>query len=118
MKRFSQIFAAPVIVTAIMAGRVFAEEFSEADRLFTLRIQPMFSEKCNGCHGDDPEKIKGDYDMTTREKLLAGGETFGKDVLMPGDAPASFFMEAIRWEDPDFKMPPKENDRLSAEQIA
>ena len=26
-------------------------------------------------------------------------------------------MEAIRWEDPDYEMPPKENDRLTEEQI-
>ncbi len=90
---------------------------SEADQLFTLKIKPIFAEKCNGCHGDDPEKIKGDLDMLSLEKLLQGGETFGEEVLVPGDAGKSFLMEAIRWEDPDYEMPPKENDRLSAEQV-
>ena len=46
-------------------------EFTDAEKLFTLKVKPTFSEKCNGCHGDDPEKIKGDYNMLTREKLLA-----------------------------------------------
>ncbi|MDF1752131.1 MAG: PSD1 and planctomycete cytochrome C domain-containing protein [Verrucomicrobiales bacterium] len=94
-----------------------ANEFSDADRLFTMKVKPIFSEKCNGCHGDDQEKIKGGYDMLTREKLLAGGESFGSDVIVVGDAAKSFFIEAIKWEDPDFEMPPKENDRLTAEQI-
>ena len=94
-----------------------AADFTEADRLFTLKVQPLLSEKCNGCHGDDAEKIKGDYNMLTREGLLAGGETFGTDVLVPGDAANSFLMETIRWSDPDFEMPPKENDRLTEEQI-
>lgn len=91
---------------------------SEADQLFTLKIKPIFAEKCNGCHGDDPEKIKGDLDMLSLEKLLQGGETFGEEVLVPGSADKSFLMEAIRWEDSDYEMPPKENDRLSAEQVA
>ena len=26
-------------------------------------------------------------------------------------------MKAIRWEDPDYEMPPKENDRLTEEQV-
>lgn len=95
-----------------------ADEISKADKLFTLKIQPLFSEKCNGCHGDDPEKIKGGYDMLTREKLLAGGDEFGEEVLIPGDAKTSFLVEAIKWSDPDWEMPPKENDRLTEEQIA
>ena len=94
------------------------DDFSEADQLFTLKIAPLFSEKCNGCHGDDREKIKGGYDMLTRQQLLAGGDEFGNDVLVPGDAAKSFLVEAVKWADPDWEMPPKENDRLSKEQIA
>ena len=91
---------------------------SEAERLFTLKVKPLFADKCNGCHGDDPRKIKGDYNMLSREGLLAGGEEIGSDVLVPGDAAKSFLVTAVKWADPDFEMPPKENDRLSAEQIA
>ncbi|MDF1814365.1 MAG: PSD1 and planctomycete cytochrome C domain-containing protein [Verrucomicrobiales bacterium] len=108
-----------ILTTAVLLAlpHVQANEISEADRLFTMKVKPIFTEKCNGCHGDDPEKIKGDYDMLTREKLLAGGESFGKDVIVVGDAAKSFFIEAIKWQDPDFEMPPKENDRLTPEQI-
>ena len=95
-----------------------APKFSKEERLFTLKVQPLLAEKCNGCHGDDPEDIDGDYNMLTREGLLAGGDTFGEDVVVVGDAPKSFFMEAIRWEDADFEMPPKENDRLTSEEIS
>ena len=118
MTRFSQLsilFSASLLATG---GHAVAEEFEAGDQLFTLKIQPIFAEKCNGCHGDDADKIKGDFDMLTREKLLAGGETIGADVLVPGDAAKSFLMETIRWDDPDFEMPPKENDRLTEEQIA
>ena len=62
--------------------------------------------------------MKGDFNMLTRESLLAGGETFGADVLVPGEAAKSFLIDTIKWSDPDFEMPPKENDRLTPEQIA
>ncbi len=102
----------------LIAGVGRAEDnFNEADKLFTLKVAPVLSEKCNGCHGDDQKKVKGGYDMLTREKLLAGGDEFGKEVVVPGDAAKSFIIEAVKWDDPDWEMPPKENDRLSKEQI-
>jgi len=100
-----------------MLWHAAAEPFSEGDKLFTLKVKGIFVEKCNGCHGDDPDKIKGDLNMLTRDHLLAGGEAFGGDILVPGAAEKSFLMDAIRWEDPEYEMPPKENDRLSEEQI-
>ena len=102
----------------VLAGIARSQEFSDAERLFTLKVAPVLSLKCNGCHGDDPEKIKGGLIMLTREDLLKGGEEIGGDILKPGHADESFIMTAIRWEDPDFEMPPKENDRLTEEQIA
>ena len=93
-----------------------AQAYTDADRHFTLKVKPILSAKCFACHGDDPEEIEGGLIMTSREDLLLGGDGFG-DVLVPGDAEASFMMTAIRWEDPDYEMPPKENDRLTEEQI-
>lgn len=100
-----------------LAAAASSHAATDGEKLFTLKIQPLLSEKCNGCHGDDREKIKGDFDMVSREALLKGGEYFGKDVLIPGDAAASAIIETVKWADPDWEMPPKENDRLTEEQI-
>ena len=89
---------------------------SEADRIFTLKVKPILAEKCFSCHGDDPDEIESGLIMHTREDLLLGGDGFG-DVLVSGDAEPSFMMTAIKWEDPDYEMPPKENDRLTEGQI-
>lgn len=89
---------------------------AEIERLFTLKILPLMSQKCFGCHGDDPEEIEGGLIMHTLDDLLLGGDGFG-DVLVPGDAEASFMFKAIKREDPDYEMPPKENDRLTVAQI-
>jgi hypothetical protein len=76
------------------------------DRLFTLKVLPLLKEKCFACHGDDPKKIKGEFNMLTRERLLKGGES-GATALVPGDAEPRPMFVAVTWEDEDFDMPPK-----------
>ncbi|MGJ8725578.1 MAG: PSD1 and planctomycete cytochrome C domain-containing protein [Roseibacillus sp.] len=92
-------------------------EFEEADRHFTLKVLPILHEKCIACHGNPDEDLKGGLDMSTRELLLKGGDNF-TDVVVPGDASKSFIMTTIKWDDPEWEMPPKENDRLDEKQIA
>ncbi|MCM8542501.1 MAG: hypothetical protein NE328_19680, partial [Lentisphaeraceae bacterium] len=40
---------------------------SEIDLLFLKNIKPLLKVKCWGCHGEDPDKIKGKYIMLDRE---------------------------------------------------
>ncbi len=90
---------------------------ANAERDFTLKVLPLLKSKCFACHGDDPKKVKGDLNMLTREGLLKGGEVSDK-VLVPGKADESDLYVAVTWKDKDLEMPPKENDRLTSEQIA
>ncbi len=112
----SNAIALSALTIASLAPSFAAQEASEGEKLFALEVMPLLADKCFSCHGDDPEEIEGGLDMTHLEGLLKGGDSFD-DVLIPGDAAFSFMMEAVRWEDPDFEMPPKENDRLTEEQI-
>ncbi|MDB4490690.1 hypothetical protein N9246_01510, partial [bacterium] len=82
----------------------------------TLKALPILLSKCAACHGEDPDDIEGELNLLTREGFLRGGE-FIKDLLVPGDPEKSFLMTVIKWKDPDFEMPPKENDRLTLDQI-
>lgn len=43
-----------------------------ARALFAEKVHPILESKCLACHGKDPAKIKGEFDMRSREKLLAG----------------------------------------------
>ena len=90
-------------------------EVDPADRHFTLNILPLLRGKCFGCHGDDPSDIEGALDARSRQGLLRGGESEGS-AIVPGDPDASPLVRAIRWD--DLEMPPKENDRLTAKEIA
>jgi len=88
----------------------------KGERVFSMHVKRILAEKCNGCHGDDAEKIKGGLDLRNLEGFLTGGETSDK-VLVPGHADQSLLVTAIQWDDSDYEMPPKENDRLSEAQI-
>jgi len=88
----------------------------EAERHFALKVLPLFKEKCLACHGDKPTEIKGDFDMRSLKAMLQGGESGERD-LVPGKPGESQLMIAVRRQDKDLSMPPKENDKLSIAQI-
>ncbi len=85
-----------------------------AARDFTLKIQPLLQAKCYGCHGDDPEDMKGELDVRSRAALLNGGES-EEPAIVPGDPAASLLYQAVAWD--GLEMPPKETDRLSASEV-
>lgn len=95
---------------------LLAEDYSEGEKLFALRVKPLFAEKCNACHGDEPDKIKGGFDMRSRDAILEGGETFGDEVLIEGNGEESFLYLLTTRTEEDYEMPPKEADQLSREQ--
>jgi mono/diheme cytochrome c family protein len=93
------------------------DQRQQGERLFSLKVRSILESKCFACHGEKGKKIKGEFNLTTREGLLKGGET-ADDVLVPFHPEKSLLMTAIEWKDEDYEMPPKENDRLTEKQIA
>jgi len=102
----------------IFGGSLHAADVDQTalDRDFTLKVYPLLKDKCFACHGDDAKKIKGDLNLLTRENMLKGGENSDK-VLVPGKADESDLFVAVTWKNEDLEMPPKKNDRLTADQI-
>ncbi len=107
------LFYATVLGLALPASAAVTEE---AERHYAQKVLPLFKEKCLACHGDDPKKIKGGLDMRTRELMLGGGDS-GEAVFVPNEPDKSLLMTVVKREDEDLAMPPKENDKLTAEQI-
>ena len=89
------------------------QDKSNGDELFALKVLPLLKQKCFQCHGAGGD-LKGDYDITSRAGMLAGGES-GEPSIIPGKPAESVLVYAVKWE--GYEMPPKENDRLSPEQI-
>jgi mono/diheme cytochrome c family protein len=105
-------------LTFLLAPTVAALAATDsADVLFIRRIEPLIAEKCVACHGKDREKIKADYDMTTRAGLFRGGES-SEAAVIPGTPEKSPLYLSVLRDHADWEpMPPKENDKLTSEQI-
>ncbi|MDF2376916.1 MAG: PSD1 and planctomycete cytochrome C domain-containing protein [Verrucomicrobiales bacterium] len=106
----------PLFLALALPALLRAEEISKGEKLFALHVKPLFAEKCNACHGDEPDKLKGDFDMRTREAILKGGDYFGEEVLMPGKGGESFLYLTTTRTEEDYEMPPKAADQLTEEQ--
>ena len=94
-----------------------ADEPTKGEKLFALKIKRLFSEKCIACHGDQPDDIKGGFDMRSRESILRGGDAFGDEVLKPGFGADSYLHLVTTRKEEGFEMPPKESEKLSADQM-
>ena len=66
------------------------EKFTDGEKLFALKLKPLFTQKCLACHGDEPGKIKSKFDMRSRESMIRGGKIFENEVLIPGKGDQSF----------------------------
>jgi mono/diheme cytochrome c family protein len=102
-----------VLLLLIPAQEVTREE---AEKLFASDVHPVLKAKCFGCHGDDPQKLKGGLDLTTRDALFKGGDS-GESPIVPGKPHASPLFAAIERKNDDLKMPPKDRDKLTPAEV-
>jgi mono/diheme cytochrome c family protein len=106
---------------AILYAFVFVSQSSlasdEAELLFVRRIQPLFSEKCLACHGNDESDIQGGLDMRTLATMLNGGDQETPVIVSGKPEESPLYQAILRTHDQWQPMPPKEADKLYAEQI-
>ncbi len=91
-----------------------AEPTAEQVEFFENHIRPLFADNCYPCHSEG-KKIKGGLRLDSRAKLMEGGDS--GPAIVPGDPEASRLIKAVRYQDKDLQMPPKDK-KLSAVQIA
>lgn len=108
--------AALLVIAGSFGLTGVAAEPTEGEKLFALKIKPLFSEKCMACHGAEGKRIKGGLDMGSLSELLKGGDEFGDKVLMSGKGEESYLYRVVTRSVEDYEMPPKEADKLSEEQ--
>ena len=103
-----------VRVAGITAAEPSSLTTAEAERLFTLKVLPVLKVKCFGCHGNDADDVRGEFDVRSRAGLLRGGES-SEPALVAGKPDESPMYRALLWD--GLEMPPKENDRLTDKEI-
>ncbi|MBI2424294.1 MAG: PSD1 domain-containing protein [Candidatus Hydrogenedentes bacterium] len=84
------------------ASAAFAQEDPAPLEFFEREVRPVLAEHCYGCHG--PEKQKSSLRLDHIQFMLQGGEV--APALVSGDPGASRMMEAVRYQNVDFQMPP------------
>lgn len=80
-------------------------ESPEGSAFFESRIRPLLIEHCYECHSAERNKLKGGLALDTREGIERGGES--GPLLQRGQPDASRLIEAVRYQNRDFQMPPK-----------
>lgn len=115
MEKTSGLFAAVVVCLGLI-GLANGQEPTSSEKLFALKVRPLLAEKCLSCHGQEPHRLEGGFDLSTRARLLEGGDSFGDTVVVSGDAELSALYAMVRRLEPDFEMPPKESEKLTEEQ--
>lgn len=107
-----------VVVADFVQGHATAVIDEQAEQLFVRRVAPLLHEKCLACHGKDEPRIQGDFDLRTRASTLKGGAS-QQPAFVPGKPEESpLYLAVTRQHDEWPPMPPKEADKLSAEQMA
>ncbi|HBI44416.1 MAG TPA: hypothetical protein DDY78_16415 [Planctomycetales bacterium] len=99
--------AAAILVWMLGAGVLSAGE----PALFSDRVAPLLRQRCASCH--NPTKKSGGLDLTTRERLLAGGNT--GPAVKPGAAADSLLLQMVVGA--EAKMP-KKGAKLTADEAA
>ena len=83
---------------------------------FRRQIQPILSEHCNLCHGEDATTRQGGLRLDIEMDAYKGGES-GVPAILPGNSGKSLLIERIMSSDNDSVMPPPHsNNPLKEEQ--
>ncbi|MEO6786658.1 MAG: PSD1 and planctomycete cytochrome C domain-containing protein, partial [Chthoniobacteraceae bacterium] len=74
---------------------------------FERKIRPVLSERCYKCHSEKAAKVKGGLVLDTREGARRGGDS--GPAVVPGNLDDSILIEAVRYTNKDFAMPPEKS---------
>ena len=100
---------APILLFALCAcsQATSSEEAPESalgPDFFAEEVLPILEERCFDCHGPEAKRAKGGLRITSRDALLAGGNS--GPAVDAKDLGESLMLAVIRYEEPDLEMPP------------
>jgi hypothetical protein len=104
-----------LLITMVVALPVTAEEPADPGiAFFESKVRPVLVAHCYKCHSAEAKKSKGGLLLDHRAAVLKGGDN--GPAAVPGKPAESPLIKAIRYTDPDLRMPP--DGKLPAEVIA
>jgi hypothetical protein len=95
---------APLIASPATAGEPAQDSAGLA--FFESKVRPILVERCLGCHSAiEGKKIRGGLRLDTKEGWTRGGDN--GPAAVPGNPDESLIVRAVRYQEPDLRMPPK-----------
>ena len=96
-------------------GVVHAAEPSASElEFFEEKIRPILARQCYSCHSDREGKTRGGLALDSRAAILKGGNS--GPLFVEGNPEDSLLIRAVRYEEEDLQMPPK-NGRIARREI-
>ena len=113
--------AAAVMLVAVLVsgtGQVRGSDEQPGDVIFAWKVLPLLKTRCFACHGADPKKREAELDLRDRAGLVKGGSS-EQPAIVPGKPLQSPLYLAVtrKYADDWPAMPPKENDKLTGDQM-
>lgn len=71
---------------------------------FEKNIRPVLVSRCYVCHSASAPKVQGGFQLDSRDLMRKGGNS--GSPITPGDPDSSLLVKALRYTDPNLKMPP------------
>jgi hypothetical protein len=95
------------VLLSLAAATAYAESIPNSDEIafFEKKIRPLLSANCYKCHSEKSEKVKGGLLLDSREGARRGGDN--GPAVVPGDSEHSLLIEAVRYHNREFAMPPE-----------
>ncbi|HRE81451.1 MAG TPA: PSD1 and planctomycete cytochrome C domain-containing protein, partial [Opitutaceae bacterium] len=100
------------VSASLSLAQTTEKDEAAARHFFESEIRPILVNRCQECHG--AEKVKGGLRLDTFHGFDEGGDS--GPAVVRGNLEESMLIQAIRYQDPDFQMPPKK--QLPASEVA
>ncbi len=100
------------LLAVMAASPGAASDPAEREAFFETHVRPLLVRRCYECHAGD--KAGGGLSLDTRNGWALGGEN--GPALVPGDAEGSLLIQAVRGDDPAWRMPPEDAGAALAEE--
>ena len=84
---------------------VLAAHLLKADESFSSKVEPLLKERCFECHSHEAGKMKGGLSLDSKSGWVTGGDS--GPAIVPGKPDESLLIQAIRYQDEEYEMPPK-----------
>lgn len=97
------LLRATVLAVAVLSAGSSSQAQQQGTDFFEAKIRPVLAEHCYGCHS--AKKQKAGLVLDTRDGVRTGGDS--GPAVVAGKPDESLLIKAVRYTDPDLRMPPK-----------